>query len=90
MRDSLVYHLAILDHPKGRIGLFQVKIRFSDMASLDLIRASVEKLVQWCKQNPTVAVNLNFPGIGNGGLSEAVVRPLLDSLPDQVRIWKRS
>ena len=33
--------------------------------------------------------NVNFPGIGNGGLNKVDVLPLLSLLPDNVCIWER-
>lgn len=33
-------------------------------------------------------IHLNFPGIGNGGLKRSNVLPLLERLPDNVKVWE--
>jgi hypothetical protein len=72
------------------IGAFQVKRSFKDKASLDLIERSCVMLDKWCRAHPKAKVRLNYPGIGNGGLSEAEVRPILEECLNmkQVSIWK--
>ena len=72
------------------IGAFQVKRSFKDKASLDLIERSCVMLDKWCRKNPRAKVRLNYPGIGNGGLSEDEVRPILEECLNmkQVSIWK--
>jgi hypothetical protein len=72
------------------IGAFQVKRSYKDKASLDLIERSCVMLDKWCRQHPRAKVRLNYPGIGNGGLSEDEVRPILEECLNmkQVSIWK--
>jgi len=72
------------------IGAFQVKRSYKDKASLDLIERSCVMLDKWCRQHPRAKVRLNYPGIGNGGLSEDEVRPVLEECLNmkQVSIWK--
>lgn len=84
------YELDIGEWNVPNLGAFQVKRSFKDKASLDLIERSCVMLRRWCKANPKAKVRLNYPGIGNGGLSEAEVGPLLQQCLDlrQVSIWK--
>lgn len=69
------------------IGVFQVKRHFKDNADPELIRRSVDKLNEDAERYDRIA--LNFPGIGNGRLREEDVKPLLESLPDNVVIYKK-
>ena len=67
--------------PHGRVGLFQTKQHFKDDASLRLIRASCDALMEWVETTtalpgwPLVAVN--YPGIGNGNLDRREVEPVI-------------
>ena len=70
-----------------RIGLFQVKYHFQASADLNLIRASTQSLLGYATDNPSKAIALNFPGIGNGQRSIEEVKPIIDILPDNVQIW---
>jgi hypothetical protein len=74
--------------PGAKLGAFQVKADFARPASLFLIRHSVAALLAWCERHPHATVHVNFPGIGNGGLSRVQVLPLLESLPDSVHVWE--
>lgn len=68
------------------LGWFRVKDHFIRQARTDIIRASVRHLAVAAKGFDRV--DLNFPGIGNGGLSREEVLPLLVALPDNVHIWE--
>lgn len=82
------YYLIVSSHwPRVKLGAFQVKRSFSERADLDLISKSTMKLLEFIKANDVQRVDLPFPGIGNGKLSEAQVAPILEILPDNVRVW---
>lgn len=70
-------------------GIFQVKHFFYDKASLDLIKKSTEMLAAFALGLPHWYFNLNYPGIGNGGLAEEQVWPIVKWLPDNVYICRR-
>lgn len=76
------------------VGWFMVKDHWAADAKLDIIRASVSRLlgafdaIAWGELDPVTRVDLNFPGIGNGKLSREEVLPLLEPLPDYVHIWE--
>jgi len=72
-----------------RYGAFQVKYRFNDKARTDLIRFSVAALTAAANNNSKEIFNINYPGIGNGGLKEHEVRPILEVLPENVHVWKK-
>lgn len=69
------------------IWFFMVKDHWQNQASLSIIEQSVFYLLfgfQWGNKR----IDLNFPGIGNGGLPREQVLPLLINLPDNVHIWE--
>ena len=72
-----------------RYGALQVKYRFDEKARVDLIEFSLGKLAEIARKSPKLKFNVNYPGIGNGGLSKSDVRPLLDVLPDNVFVWEK-
>ena len=68
-------------------GLFQVKYNFLDKADPELIEFSAALLNAEAKKTDRI-IHLNYPGIGNGKLLKEIVRPLLDTLPDNVHVWE--
>lgn len=80
-----VYGLLVSENDD--FGLFQVKRHFRASASPDIIAASAQMLRAWCAAHPGIEVNLNYPGIGWGRLSEEVVEPIIRTLPDTVTVW---
>jgi hypothetical protein len=74
------------EEKKVGFGIFQVKQNWSDPANPDLIKLSAHKLAWFAKQHPDWHFRMNFPGIGNGGLSREQVEPLLAVLPGNVTI----
>lgn len=73
---------------KMSMGAFQVKRHFRDQASVALIEYAADGLKRFVRENPGLRIDLNYPGIGNGGLTPSVVEPLLRSVPDTVHIWR--
>ena len=77
------------------IGLFQVKYHFADGAKLELIQFSTDALQLFIHRyfmqsfSGIKRIDLNFPGIGNGGLRREDVLPIISVLPDIVHIWER-
>jgi hypothetical protein len=74
--------------PVAKLGAFQVKRHYSQVASLELIWRSTAALCAWCIEHPTATVAVNFPGIGNGRLPREIVLPIVTQLPEQVTIWE--
>lgn len=74
--------------PHFSVGAFQVKRHYRDAAEPKLIELAVKQLRELCLSEPNLTVNLNYPGIGFGRLSEAVVAPLLKPLPPKVHVWR--
>lgn len=68
------------------LGWFRVKDHFAQQARTNIIEASVRHLSVAARG--FARVDLNFPGIGNGGLPREEVLPLLTALPDNVHIWE--
>lgn len=85
-----VYGLLVSScYPDSRFGLFQTKTDWRSDASLHLIERSTNDLLAWLDEHPGAVVHLNYPGIGYGNLSKTAVRPIIESLPENVTIWER-
>lgn len=71
------------------VGYFMVKDHFAQEAKLSIIQASVRDLLAFLCDGPEdYSVDLNFPGIGNGGLDRELVLPIIEQLPDNVHVWE--
>jgi len=68
------------------IGVFQVKYSAFEDANLELIRHSTELLRLYAEEE-CIPIYMNFPGIGNGGLTVSEVWPIICNLPDNVFIY---
>ena len=67
---------------------FQVKTHFKNRSDLGLIQKSANQLSTVAKKYPNKRLDLNFPGIGNGGRDVEKVMPIVKQLPDNVHIWR--
>ena len=67
---------------------FQVKTHFKNRADLGLIEKSTNQLSKIATKYPNKRLDLNFPGIGNGGRDVEKVMPIVKQLPDNVHIWR--
>ncbi len=67
---------------------FQVKTHFKNQADLGLIEKSANQLSTIATKYPNKRLDLNFPGIGNGGRDVEKVMPIVKKLPDNVHIWR--
>ena len=72
-----------------RYGLAQVKCRFNERARVGLIRISMRMLGSVAGRDRGKIFNINFPGIGNGGLKKHQVESLLRDLPENVHVWEK-
>lgn len=75
---------------RSKIGAFQTKWHWKESSSLALIGHSVLELQNLCRYGKLSRVDLNFPGIGCGGLERAHVLPIVRELPDVVHVWERA
>jgi hypothetical protein len=73
-----------------KLAAFQVKYTWYRDAIPGLIAYSVTELNAYIVAHRLKNVQLNFPGIGNGGLARCEVLPLILSLPMSVTIWEIS
>lgn len=80
--------ILITQFPLHTMGVFQVKYHYKDNADILLIKNSTEKLKKYALKAPNLIFHMNFPGIGWGGLTEKQVMPIIESLPDNVWIYK--
>ncbi len=76
--------------PTQNIGAFQTKTHFSHDSTLAMIAFSTGQLWQWCQTHRNIQINLNFPGIGLGGLQRDMVLPVIKWLPSNVTVWEYS
>ena len=74
--------------PIRKEGAFQTKIHWQDRAEIPIIKTATTMLNGWARHNNQARINLNFPGIGYGGLDKVDVLPILEKLPDNVHIWE--
>jgi len=70
------------------IGWFKVKYHWAEPADLDLIYESTSCLTGIATKRPDITFHMNYPGVGNGRLTDADVAPLLSVLPDNVIIYR--
>ena len=68
--------------------MLQVKVHYGNPAGLDIIKQSLDALRDWVGFEPHTAFHLNYPGIGNGKLAIGEVKPLVETLPDNVFVWR--
>jgi hypothetical protein len=71
-----------------KIGWFKVKHHWADNAEPALIAESATRLAALAEEHPELTWHMNYPGIGNGGLTVADVSNLLEILPDNVLIYR--
>jgi hypothetical protein len=87
--DVFMYYLLVSqDFPKKKVGIFQVKRKWSYNADLEIIKISTDELLKFLSRKKVNKVDLNFPGIGNGNLKREDVLPTISALPDNVHVWE--
>lgn len=84
--DYYLVHIGVYDNQN--LFAFQVKHEYHNKAELDLIRRSSYKLFGKILFCGIERVDLNFPGIGNGGLRREEVLSIISLLPDTVHVWE--
>lgn len=70
------------------LGWFKVKDHWRSNASIELIKASAKRLKEIALEHPDLTFHMNYPGIGNGKLELNDIQPILNTLPDNVLIYK--
>ncbi len=66
-----------------------MKYAWMDEADVSLIAYSCASLKNYLGQHPGLRVRMNYPGVGNGGLTYAQVEPVLSGIKDMVTICRR-
>lgn len=79
------YGLLTLGAPP--IGLFQTKADYREPSTLSLIAEAARDLSHFAEHVDS-RIDLNFPGIGLGGLDAEEVKPIVSMLPDNVHVWR--
>ena len=67
-------------------GLFQTQRSLEEEADPDLIRYSMECLRHFVAEHADLKIRMNFPGVGEGGLSVDEVAPLLLPIPPTITV----
>ena len=78
----------VYEQANGYVGVFQVKQHFRDKAQLALIGHSTLVLQEQIRQHGFERIDMNFAGIGYGGLERTHVLPIISELPDCVHVWE--
>jgi hypothetical protein len=87
-RDPTV-SLAWVSLPNDQhLGWFKVKDHWRENAKVEHIKGSAETLSRIATRRPNIVFHMNYPGIGNGRLDKELVEPIIQNLPDNVRIYK--
>ncbi len=81
------YGWLVIDLGIQKIGLFQTKVLPNEKSTLNLIKYSTDRLLEYINNNPTENISLNFPGIGYGGLKKEEVLSIISVLPNNVTIY---
>lgn len=85
------FHLLVSENwPSVKLACFQSKRVWWGATDFHLLEASVDALRDWAAKHPEAQIALNFPAVGRGGFLQANVMPVLECLPDNVTIWRRS
>lgn len=71
-------------------GILQVKYNWWENANVDLIGRSLERLKYYSNKYPKVVYNLNYPGIGYGGIERHIMENILCTMnfADNVVVWE--
>lgn len=68
---------------------FMVKDHWANKARLDIISNACAEIKTWVSfSEKGERIDLNFPGIGNGGLTREEVLPIIETLPNNVHVWE--
>jgi len=87
--DDDDYCFFTLKYEHHHIGFLQVKRFFKDDADLELIWDSIDCMQRFVEMAPWIKkVNINYPGIGFGGLTKKKVKPCLEELDKRFNIWQ--
>lgn len=70
------------------IWFFMVKHHWAQKADFGVISDSTEQLRILANFADERRFDLNFPGIGNGGLDREDVLSIIQELPDNVHVWE--
>lgn len=66
----------------------QTKYHWKDKSSIELVKRSIHKLKLSSLKHPDKVFGIPFPAINHGKLKEDDVFPLLETLPDNIIVFK--
>jgi len=83
---SIKHYGNVVNRIAGIYFLFPVKHHWHEQASLDLIRESTRQLKLYAEMEPDKIFVLPKPGCGNGQLQWHQVKPIVETLPDNIHV----
>ncbi len=66
---------------------FQTKNHYNEPSNINLIKKATKELNKVALENPDVIFHFNAPGIGLGNLKWEVILPIIEVLPNNVRVY---
>lgn len=91
-KDQHLVFIQVDEHPiypeSQYLGWFQVKDHWAEPAKIELIRAAANELATIANAHTDHLFHMNFPGVGNGKLTEDEVRGAIEFLPNNVLIYR--
>lgn len=88
---KLITHFSefnLMHLPNTKIVALQTKIDWKEDSPLGVIENSINALRDYALKYPQVRLATVFPGINNGNRSEDELYDLINTLPDNVDVWK--
>ena len=76
------------NHKDQWLGWFKVKHHWNNFANLNLIEESTKQLSNLAASHTDMTFHINYPGIGNGALTEHEVGHIIHFLPNNVRVYR--
>jgi hypothetical protein len=82
-------HILWIEIEDGQmLGWFKVKHHWADQADIRLIEQSTASLSQLANRRPHLQFHMNYPGIGNGRLTEHEVGHIIHHMPDNISVYR--
>lgn len=87
IEDQSRFHLCEVVVGFGTVMAFQTKVHWKKSTPLDLLEESIKALSCTANLQPEVTFHLPCPAVNYGGMSISKVKPMLETLPDNVVVY---
>jgi len=88
IKHMSVYGLKFTNITGFWIGAFQVKRHYAKPAELSIVQYSTDALHTVAQDHPDMTFHMNYPAIGYGRMDVTDIEPIVNSLPDNVILYK--